>query len=81
MVQRLINALENERTTDNFNILLHRNIRISTDLGIVPVTKRIVKRQQNHTNPLVEDTEAHYRVGYYYAFLDNTISYLNTICL
>lgn len=37
--------------------------------------KRTVVRQRN---PPVEDIQTHYRVAYYYAFLDHTLSHLKT---
>lgn len=51
---------------------------VSTDLAIEPSRKRSVKRQQNCTNPPVADTESYYRVAYYFAFVDNTLSHLKT---
>ena len=53
-------------------------IEIAQSLSIEPSKKRTVRRQQNRSNPPVNDIEAHYRVAYYYAFLDHTINHLNT---
>ena len=56
----------------------YRSTEISADIDIEPAKKRSVRIQRNHANPYVEDIEGHYRVAYYYAFLDHTISYLKT---
>ena len=53
-------------------------IRISTYLAIEPSRKRSVKRQQNRTFLPVTDIESYYRVSYYFAFLDHTLSHLKT---
>lgn len=78
MAQRLVPALESERTSDRFQALWQVIMKVSTDLAIEPSRKRSVKRQQNCTNPPVADTESYYRVAYYFAFVDNTLSHLKT---
>ena len=75
MAQRLLTSLESERTSDRFKELWQK---ISTELAIEPTRKRTVKRQQHRTNPSVTDLESYYRVGYYFAFLDHTLSHLKT---
>jgi hypothetical protein len=71
-----------KREDGNFSHLLHVLwqviLKISDDLGIEPSRKRSVRRQQNRTNPPVTDTESYYRVAYYFAFLDHTLSHLKT---
>ncbi len=78
MAQRLVKALESERAVDKFHGLWQTNAQISGDLEIEPAKKRSVRIQRNRTNPSVEDIEGHFRVAYYYAFLDHTISHLKT---
>ena len=78
MAQRLVASLESERTSDRFRKLWQVIMKISTDLAVEPTRKRTVKRQQNRTNPPVTDLESYYRVGYYFAFLDHTLSHLKT---
>ena len=63
-----------KRTTDKFHSLWDTISRNSLDLDIEPVKKKTVRRQQNHANPPVEDTEVHYRIAYYCTFLDHTSS-------
>jgi len=46
--------------------------RNSAGMNIEPSKRRTVARQRNHANPPVE-IEAHYRVAYFYAFLDHTV--------
>ena len=78
MAQRLVASIESERTTNRFQQLWQEILMISTDLDIEPSRKRIVKRQQNRTNPSVTDLEGYYRVGYFFAFLDHTLTHLKT---
>ena len=78
MAQRLVTSLENERDSDMFKELWQVILKISDDLGIEPSRKRSVRRQQNRTNPPVTDSESYYRVAYYFAFLDHTLSHLKT---
>ena len=53
-------------------------MKVSTDLFIEPSRKRSVWRQQNRSNPPVVDKESYYRVAYYFAFVDHTLSHLKT---
>ena len=78
MAQRLVTSLESERTSDRFQALWKVIMKVSTDLFIEPSRKRSVKRQQNHSNPPVVDTESYYRVAYYFASVDHTLSHLKT---
>ena len=71
-------ALDSERAADKFHSLWQTITKISSDLDIEPAKKRSVRTQQNRANPPVEDIEGHYRVAYYYAFLDHTTSHLKT---
>ena len=76
MAQWLVKALNSERAADKFHGLWQRTTEISADIDIEPAKKRNVRIQRNHANPHVEDTEGHYRVAYYYAFLEHTVSHL-----
>lgn len=78
IAQRLIKTLELERSTEKFQGLLVVATKISSDLGIKPEKKRTISRQRHRANPQVEDVESHYRVVYYYAFLDHTIAHLKS---
>ena len=79
MAQRLVKKLEIERSgADRFNVLRQRIIEIAASLNIEPGKRRTVVRQRNRANPPVEEIEAHYRVAYFYAFLDHTITHLKT---
>ena len=78
MAQRLIKALELERSSEKFHSLWVGASKISADPGIEPLKKRTVSRQRHRANPPVQDVESHYRVAYYYAFLDHTVAHLKT---
>ena len=78
MAQRLVTSLESERTSDRFQALWKVIMKVSTDLFIEPSRKRSVWRQQNRSNPPVVDTESYYRVAYYFALVDHTLSHLKT---
>ena len=53
-------------------------IEISSNLEIEPAKKRTVRIQRNRANPPVDDIESHYRIAYYFAFLDHTVAHLKT---
>lgn len=78
MAQRLMTALSRERTAEKFHSLWEAITEISSDLELEPMKKRTVRKQQHRSNPPAEDTEGHYRVAYYYAFLDHTMTHLKT---
>lgn len=78
MAQRLIKVLEEERAPEKFETLWQQTNDIATRLGIQPCKKRTVSRQRHRANPVVEDVKSHYRVTYYYAFLDHTISHMKS---
>ena len=76
MAHTLRRTLIAERGEDGkFPRLWQKIIEIAQSLSIEPSKKRTVRRQQNCSNPPVNDIEAHYRVAYYYA---HTINHLNT---
>ena len=77
-LQRLVTSIESERTSDRFQALWKVIMKVSTDLFIEPSRKRSVWRQQNRSNPPVVDTESYYRVAYYFALVDHTLSHLKT---
>jgi len=78
MAQHLVKTLEIARTgTAKFHGLWQRITEISAGMNIEPSKRRTVARQWNRANP-PEEIEAHYRVAYFYAFLDHTISHLKT---
>ena len=78
MAERLVTSIESERTSDRFQALWKVIMKVSTDLFIEPSRKRSVWRQQNRSNPPVVDTESYYRVAYYFALVDHTLSHLKT---
>ena len=79
MAQHLVKTLEIERTgTAKFHSLWQRITEISAGMNIEPSKRRTVARQRNRAIPPVEEIEAHYRVAYFYAFFDHTISHLKT---
>ena len=78
MAQHLVKALENERSEDKFHTLWSKIERIASTMNMEPAKKRTVSRQTQRTNPPVKDIEAHYKVAYFYAFLDHAISHLKT---
>jgi len=79
MAQHLVKTLEIERTgTAKFDSLWQRITEISAGMSIEPSKRKTVARQRNRANPPVEEIQAHYRVAYFYAFLDHTISHLKT---
>ena len=78
MAQRLITTLEKEREADKFAKLWQSILEISRDLGLQPEKKRTARVQRNRANPPVQDIQSHYRIAYFYAFLDHTISHLKT---
>lgn len=78
MAQRLVQSLKSERKDDKFQNLWSRIKRIAATLNMEPAKKRTVSRQINRANPPVENIEAHYRVAYFYAFIDHSITHLQT---
>ena len=80
MAQCLVKTFQLERSggADKFCGLWKRITEIATSLNIEPAKKRTVARHRNRANPPVEEVEAHYKVAYFYAFLDHTISHLET---
>ena len=78
MAQRLVKSLESERTSEKFHSLWETIIEISGNLEIEPAKKRTVRIQRNRANPPVDDIESHYRIAYYFAFLDHTVAHLKT---
>ena len=78
MAQRLVKALESERASEKFQKLWELTTAISSDLGLQPEKKRTARVQRNRANPPVEGIQDHYRVAYYFPFLDHTISHLRT---
>ena len=78
MAQRLVKTLEKERDSDKFQKLWESMLVISRDLELEPEKKRTTRVQRNRANPPVEDVQSHYRVAYFYALLDHTISHLKT---
>ena len=78
MAQRLVKTLEKERDSDKFQKLWESILVISRDLELEPEKKRTTRVQRNRANPPVEDVQSHYRVAYFYAFLDHTISHFKT---
>ena len=75
MAQRLIKTLQDDRTESKFHCLWEK---ITGAADTLAVKKRTVISQRNRANVPVESVEAYYKVAYYYAFLDHTISHLKT---
>ena len=78
MAQRLITALQEDRTEENFSSLWNIITQIAGILNIEPAKKRNVASQHHRANTPVETIEAYYRVMNFYAFLDHTIAHLKT---
>ena len=78
MAQRLIKTLQDDRTESKFHCLWEKITGAADTLDIQPVKKRTVISQRNRANVPVESVEAYYKVAYFYAFLDHTISHLKT---
>ena len=78
MTQHLVKTLEGERESAKFHVLWQRITNIATIMNMEPA-RRTVARQQHRANVPVEDVEAHYRVAYFYAFLDHTLNHLKTM--
>ena len=78
MAQHLIKSLKGERKTEKFSELWSKVKSIASTLNIVPAKKRTVSRQTARSNPPVGEIEAHYRVSYFFAFLDHAIQHLTT---
>ena len=70
--------MKNERSQDKFSTLWSKIKRIASTLNMQPAKKRTVATQRNRANPSVEDIESHYRVAYFFTFLDHTLNHLNT---
>lgn len=77
MAQRLVKNLKDERGESVFHRLWERIVTIASKLDLEPAKKRTVARQ-HRANPSVENIEGHYRVAYYYAFIDHAINHLTT---
>ena len=82
MARHLVTTLQAERTEDKFQKLWKGILDISVNLGIEPAKRRTIAVQRHRVNPPVNSEKdaiaAHYRIAYYNAFLDHTISHLNT---
>ena len=74
MARRLITTLEIDRKEDKFGSLWEKIKLVADAVGVQQARKRIVTLQHNRTNTPAESVEAYYRVAYFYAFLDHTIT-------
>ena len=73
MARRLIKTLEAERKEEKFCLLWQRIKEVAGTLDLEPAKKRTVSLQRHRVNPPVNDIETHYRVSYFYSFLDHTM--------
>ena len=78
MARRLITTLEIDRKEDKFGSLWEKIKLVADAVGVQKARKRIVTLQHNRTNTPAESVEAYYKVAYFYAFLDHTITHLKT---
>ncbi len=78
MARRLVESLKSERKEEKFHGLWSRITKIASDLGMEPSKKRTVTRQINRSNPPVTTVEQHYRVAYFFAFIDHCLNHLQT---
>ena len=78
MAQRLVKALEAERKEEKFHVLWQEIKKVAGTLNLEPAKKRTTSVQCHRVNPPVNGVRAHYRVSYFYYFLDHSISHLKT---
>ena len=71
MAQRLVVWLEIERTSDRWQEIIR-------DLAIKHTRKIKLSKDTTTAPTSITDLESYYRVGYYFAFLDHTLSHLIT---
>ena len=71
-------AIQSQRSDERFHLLYSRATAIASKVGVSPTKPRTVNRQVNRANANVGgDIEVHYKVNFYYPFIDHVIQHLN----
>ena len=77
-VRNLVAAIQSQRSDERFHLLYSRETAIASKVGVSPTKPRTVNRQVNRANANVGgDIEVHYKVNFYYPFIDHVIQHLN----
>ena len=76
--RNLVAAIQSQRSDERFHLLYSRATAIASKVGVSPTKPRTVNRQVNRANANVGgDIEVHYKVNFYYPFIDHVIQHLN----
>jgi len=76
--RNLVAATQSQRSDEKFHLLYSRATAIASKVGVSPTKPRTVNRQVNRANANVGgDIEVHYKVNFYYPFIDHVIQHLN----
>ncbi|XP_068738668.1 52 kDa repressor of the inhibitor of the protein kinase-like [Montipora capricornis] len=74
--RNLVAAIQSQRSDERFHLLYSR--ATASKVGVLRTKPRTVNRQVNRANANVGgDIEVHYKVNFYYPFIDHVIQHLN----
>ncbi|XP_068689182.1 52 kDa repressor of the inhibitor of the protein kinase-like [Montipora foliosa] len=76
--RNLVAAIQSQRSDERFHLLYSRATAIASKVGVSPTKPSTVNRQVNRAKANVGgDIEVHYKVNFYYPFIDHVIQHLN----
>lgn len=76
--RNLVAATQSQRSDERFHLLYSRATAIASKVGVSPTKPRTDNRPVNRANANVGgDIEVHYKVNFYYPFIDHVIQHLN----
>ena len=76
--RNLVAAIQSQRSDERFHSLYLKATAVAAKVGVSPNKPRTVNRQVNRANANVGgEIEAHYKVNFYYPFIDHVIQHLN----
>lgn len=72
--RNLVAATQSQRSDERFHLLYSRETAIASKVGVSPTKPRQVNRANANVGG---DIEVHYKVKFYYPFIDHVIQHLN----
>lgn len=76
--RNLVATIQSQRSDGRFHSLYSRAVAVAAKIGVSPAKPRTVNRQVNRANANIGDNiETHYKVNFYYPFIDHVIQHLN----
>jgi len=76
--RNLVATIQSQRTDEKFHTLYTRAVAVADKTNVSPAKPRTVNRQINRPNANAgDDIETHYKVNFYYPFIDHVIQHLN----